>query len=94
MIKGIHESKARKDIDNKVFTRRWFCEPLFCCIGTVRPRRNFLQMLKLQPNMMNISSKVYDNQNCKNTFMETKKDKKERIAETTKATAHVIEMAM
>ena len=43
---------------------------------------------------MNISSKVYDNQNCKNTFMETKKDKKARIAETTKATAHVIEMAM
>lgn len=44
--------------------------------------------------MMNTRTKVYGNQKCKNPFMETKKDKRERIAETTKATAHAIEMAM
>lgn len=44
--------------------------------------------------MMNIRAKVYGSQKCKNPFMETKKDKRESIAETTKATAHAIEIAM
>ena len=43
---------------------------------------------------MNIRTKVYGNQKCKNPFMETKKDKRERIEETAKATVHAIKMAM
>ena len=44
--------------------------------------------------MMNIRTKVYGNQKCKNPFMETKKDKRERIEETAKATVHAIKMAI
>lgn len=51
-------------------------------------------MLRLQPNMTHIKAKVNGSQKCKNAFTETKKDKSERIAETTKATAQDIEMAM
>ena len=40
--------------------------------------------------MMNIRTKVYGNQKCKNPFMETKKDKRETIEETAKATVHAI----
>ena len=44
--------------------------------------------------MTHIGAKVYGSQKCKNAFKETEKDKSERIAETSKAAAQVIEMAM
>jgi hypothetical protein len=65
IIIGIHDSKARRDMNIKVFVKRRLCKALFCRIEGIRRCSNVLQMRILQTQMTNVRVKVYGTQNEK-----------------------------
>ena len=51
IIRGSHDSKARRDTNSSVFVKRFFCGALLSCCKATLPCRNFIQMPMLQPHM-------------------------------------------